>query len=164
MPDVFLESGRIDYLDTGGELPPLVLIGGLAIGSSLWDAVVDDLHDDFRCIVPTLPWGTHRHPMHRDTDLSLPGQTRILGEFLDHLDLNDVTLVENDTAMAQVLVTGRPDRIGRVVFCSCETWDNAPPGVPGRSIALAAKMPGGLNVALQQMRLHAFRRGPMGFG
>jgi hypothetical protein len=141
-----------------------VLIGGLFIGISLWDGVVADLRRDFRCIVPRLPWGAHRRPMHPDADLSLSGHTQILADFIDHLSLNDITLVESDSAMAQLLVTFRPQRLGRVVFCSSETADNYPPGLPGRAAALIAKLPGGVNFAMQQMRFRAFRHGPIGFG
>jgi hypothetical protein len=35
----------------------------------------------------------HRHAMHADADLSLPGIARLVAEFLDRLDLQDVTLV-----------------------------------------------------------------------
>ena len=164
MPEAILDFGTIEYDDTGGDLPVVVLIGGLFIGISLWDGVVADLRRDFRCIVPRLPWGAHRRPMHPDADLSLSGHTQILADFIDHLSLNDITLVESDSAMAQLLVTFRPQRLGRVVFCSSETADNYPPGLPGRAAALIAKLPGGVNFAMQQMRFRAFRHGPIGFG
>ena len=164
MPEALLESGPIEYDDTGGDLPVIVLIGGLFIGISLWDGVVADLRADFRCVVPRLPWGAHRLPMHPDADLSLLGQTQILADFLHHLGLNDITLVESDSAMAQLLVTLRPQRLGGVVFCSSETAGNYPPGLPGRAAALIAKLPGGVNFAMQQMRFEAFRHGPIGFG
>jgi pimeloyl-ACP methyl ester carboxylesterase len=108
MPEALLDSGAIEYDDTGGDLPVVVLIGGLCIGISLWDGVVAGLRNDFRCIVLRLPWGAHRRPMHPDADLSLSGHTQILANFLDHLDPDDITLVESDSAMAQLLVTYRP--------------------------------------------------------
>jgi hypothetical protein len=48
---------------------------------------------DLRCIAPTLPMGAHRHAMHADADLSPRGLARLVSEFLDRLELNDVTLV-----------------------------------------------------------------------
>ena len=44
----------------------------------LWDGPIADLAADHRCIAPTLPLGAHRHAMHADTDLSLPGGARAL--------------------------------------------------------------------------------------
>lgn len=164
MSSVEVSAGAIEYDDSGGEGPVVVLCGGLAIGRSLWDGVVAALGDDVRCVVPALPWGAHRIPMRPDADLTMRGQAAILGEFIAALDLRDVTLVENDTAMAQVLCAGGCDRVGRLVITSCEAFDNYPPGLPGKAIALAAKLPGGLFVAIQQLRLHWFRRSPLGFG
>ena len=164
MPIAKLDAGPIAYIDTGDALPAVVLVGGLAIGPSLWHAVIEDLRTDFRCIVPTLPWGAHPHPMNPRTDLSLSGQVRILADFIEHLDLDGITLVEVDSAMAQILVTTRPELIERVVLCSCETSDNYPPGLPGRCAALAARIPGGVYFAMQQMRFRAFRRSRFGFG
>jgi pimeloyl-ACP methyl ester carboxylesterase len=102
--------------------------------------------------------------MKPDADLTLRGHARILGDVLETLDLRDVTLVENDTGMAQLLAGTRPERIGRLVISSCEAFDNYPPGLPGKAIALAAKAPGGLNFAMQQLRFKPMRRSPMTFG
>ena len=155
MLSVELSAGTIEYADSEGDGPVVVLIGGLAIGPSLWDGVVAELRGSARCIVPTLPWGAHRIPMRPDADLTMRGQARIVGEFLAALDLDDVTLVENDTAMAQVLCAGGCDRVGRLVITSCEAFDNYPPGIPGKAVALAAKVPGGIFLTTQQLRAYA---------
>jgi pimeloyl-ACP methyl ester carboxylesterase len=164
LPEVRLRCGPVEYTDTGGTGPVVLLVGGLLIGPSVWEEVVAELRPEFRCIVPALPWGAHSQPMLPGTDLSLAGQARILAELVDDLRLDQVTLVENDTAMAQVLMAGHPESIARVAFVSCETWSNYPPGVPGRSLVLAAAVPGGLYLAMQQMRLRAFQRSPIAFG
>lgn len=164
MPHVEVAAGDIEYADTGGDGPVVVLVGGLAIGPTLWDGVVEDLRQGHRCVVPTLPWGAHRTPMRPDADLTLRGHTRILGDFIEALGLSDVTLVENDTAMLQLLAGEQPERLGRIVITSCEAFDNYPAGLPGKMLALAAKVPGGLNFAMQQMRIRAMRRSPLTFG
>lgn len=164
MPEVQLSAGPIAYADTGGSGPTVLLVGGLAIGPSLWDGVVADLRADHRCVVPTLPWGAHRTPMHPDADLTLRGHARLLAELIEALRLRDVTLVENDTGMAQLLAAERPELLARLVLCSCEAFDNYPPGLPGRAIALAARLPGGLQLALAPLRIRALRRSPLGFG
>lgn len=164
MPTVDVAAGTIEYDDSGGDGPVVVLCGGLAIGRSLWDGVVAALGDEVRCVVPALPWGAHRIPMRPDADLTMRGHAAILGDVIEALGLRDVTLVENDTAMAQVLCAGGCDRVGRLVITSCEAFDNYPPGLPGKALALAAKIPGGLYLAVQQLRLHWLRRSPLGFG
>src|SRR5918993_54740 len=98
-------------------------------------------------------------------NLSLRGQVRLLAEFLERLELEEVTLVFNDWCGAQLLVTeGRDARVGRLVLASCETYDNYPPGLPGHIAALAARLPGGLAAALKPLRFKALRRLPMTFG
>jgi pimeloyl-ACP methyl ester carboxylesterase len=160
-----LSAGPIRYEDTGGEGPVIVLCHGLLMTASLWDEVVEELGPGFRCVRPTLPLGAHRRPMRADADLSLRGQVRLLAEFLERLELQEVTLVFNDWCGAQLLVAkGWDGRVGRLVLASCETYDNYPPGLPGRVAALAARLPGGLAAALKPLRLKALRRLPMTFG
>ena len=146
---VELSAGIIEYEDTGGGGPAVVLLHGLAMDGSLWRHVVADLRSDYRCVVPTLPLGGHRRPMRRDADLSLGGHARIVAEFLERLDLRDVTLVQNDHGAAVVLAGQRPERVARLVLVSCEAFDNYPPGLPGKTVALVARLPGGLNALAQ---------------
>jgi len=76
MPALELSSGAIDYEDTGGDGPVIVLTHGLIMDGSLWRRVVADLRADFRCVLPTLPLGAHRRPMRADADLSMRGSPR----------------------------------------------------------------------------------------
>jgi pimeloyl-ACP methyl ester carboxylesterase len=164
MPEVELSAGTIEYEDTGGGGPVVVMVGGLAIGGSLWRQVVRELRDEHRCVVPTLPMGAHRRPMRPDAVLSPHAVAMLLAEFLERLDLAQVTLVENDTGRTQTLVGERPGRVARLVLVSCEAFDNYPPGLPGRTVALAARLPGGLNALIQPLRLRPLRRLPLAFG
>jgi pimeloyl-ACP methyl ester carboxylesterase len=165
MAEIELSAGPILYEDTGGEGPVIVLCHGLLMTASLWDEVVEELGPGFRCVRPTLPLGAHRRPMRADADLSLRGQVRLLAEFLERLELQEVTLVFNDWCGAQLLVAeGRDARVGRLVLASCETDDNYPPGLPGRVAALAAGLPGGLAAVLKPLRIRVLRRLPMTFG
>ena len=86
---------------------------------------------DFRCIQPDLPMGSHRSPMKPDADLSPPGMARIIADFLEALDLENVTIVGNDSggAMSQVLVTDHPERIARLVLTNCDSLRALPAGL-----------------------------------
>ncbi len=75
-------AGPIDYLDSGGAGPTVVMTPGLVMDETLWAGVVDRLAPDHRCVVPRLPLGGHRHPMHADADLSLHALADLLGELL----------------------------------------------------------------------------------
>lgn len=152
--------------DSGSSLPTLVLLHGVHMTSSLWNQVVADLQQDHRCVRPTLPLGGHRIPVPPERDLNLPGLARLVGEFLDALDLRDAILVGNDTggAVLQVLAAQEPDRIAGLVLVSCEAFDNMPPGLPGRADQLTALLPGGPRLAAQTLRLPGSGRLPFTFG
>jgi pimeloyl-ACP methyl ester carboxylesterase len=87
-----------------------------------------------------------------------------VGEFLERLDPDDVTLFQNDHAAALVLAGERPERVARLVVSSCEAFENYPPGLPGKNIRLLAYLPGGLNAAMQLMRIRPLRRLPIALG
>lgn len=161
-----LSSGLVDYRDSGAG-PVTVLLHGLLMDSSLWDEVAANLVADHRVIVPTLPLGAHRRPMHPGADLSLPGVARLVAELLEHLDLHDVTLVGNDTggAVVQLLMVDDNRRVERAVLVSCDAFDNFPPGLTGKALALTGKLPPRLfGLAMQQLRLRPLRRLPVAFG
>ncbi|MEU6844351.1 alpha/beta hydrolase [Streptomyces sp. NPDC046716] len=167
MPEIELSAGTIAYRDTGGDGPALVLLHGFMMDASLWDAVRADLSPDHRCIVPTLPLGAHQHPMRAEADLSLPGVARLVAEFLDRLGLQDVTLVGNDTggALVQLLMADGADRVGRAVLVSCDAFDNFPPGLTGKTLVLAGRLPPRLfGLFMRQMKLRPMRRLPLAFG
>jgi pimeloyl-ACP methyl ester carboxylesterase len=167
MKKIALSAGTIEYEDTGGDGPTIVLLHGLMMDASLWDGPVADLSADHRCVAPTLPLGAHRHPMNADADLSLPGIAQLVAEFLDRLDLQDVTLVGNDTggALVQLLICNGATRAGRVMLISCEAFDNFPPGLTGKTLVLTGRLPPRmLGLVMQQMRLRTFRRLPIAFG
>ena len=167
MPQIELSAGTIAYSDTGGGGPVIVLLHGLLMDASLWDEVTADLSPGHRCVVPTLPLGAHTQAIKPGADLSLPGIAKLVAEFLDRLGLDDVTLVGNDTggAVVQLLAADGAPRIGRVVLASCDAFGNFPPGLTGRTLALAGKLPPPLfSLAMQQMRLRPLRRLPVAFG
>jgi pimeloyl-ACP methyl ester carboxylesterase len=162
-----LSAGTIEYEDTGGDGPVIVLLHGLLMDASLWDGSIADLAVDHRCVAPTLPLGAHRHAVHADAELSLRGIARLVGELLDRLDLDDVTLVGNDTggALVQLLVCDGAPRVGRIVLASCDAFDNFPPGLTGKTLMLTGKLsPTLFGLFMQQMRLRLIRRLPIAFG
>ncbi|TLS43019.1 alpha/beta hydrolase [Streptomyces montanus] len=162
MPDIALTAGTIEYEDTGGPGPVVVLLHGLVHDATVWRKVIADLRADHRVIAPTLPYGAHRRPM--DRPISPDVVNDMVVEFLDHLDLRDVTLVESDCGRAQTVAARHPERLARLVLISCEAFDNYPPGLPGKMIALACKVPGGIPLMIRTLGLKPLRRLPVGIG
>jgi pimeloyl-ACP methyl ester carboxylesterase len=164
MSEVALPQGTIEYTESG-EGPPIVFAHGLLVDGRLWRKVTPLLEDRHRCIVPNLPLGSHRIPMNPEADLSPPGLAKIIASFLEALDLQDVTLVANDTggAISQITAANHPERIGRLLLTNCDAFDNfLPPAF--RPLQWAARVPPLLNATMQGMRFEPLRRLPNAFG
>jgi pimeloyl-ACP methyl ester carboxylesterase len=143
-PEIQLSAGTIKYEDTGGSGPVILFVHGLLASGMLWAPVVPLLSGEARCIVPELPLGAHEEPMNPDAELSPRSVAGLLAEFMDKLDLNDVTLVGNDTggAICQLLVTEHPERVGRLVLTPCDAFEQFfPPAF--RLLQWVSKVPGG---------------------
>src|SRR3954466_3477153 len=108
---ITIPAGPIRYREQGNG-PPIVFLHGIVANGVLWRRVVPRLAADRRCIVPDWPLGSHELGLNSGADLSLPGLADIVGDFLDALDLEGVTLVANDTggAIAQWVAVRRPAR------------------------------------------------------
>lgn len=156
--EVELPAGTIRYREAG-EGRPVVFVHGFLVDGRLWDGVVDALADRCRCLAPDWPIGAQQIPMKPDADLTPYGVAAIVAGFLEALDLEDVTIVGNDSggAMSQVLVTRHPERIGRLVLTNCDTHDNFPPGI-FKAMPPLAKLPGGMALISAPFRIPALAR------
>ena len=164
MREVRLSRGLIHYAEHG-QGPTVVLLHGLLMDHTVWDAVLPGLPDGFRYIRPVLPLGAHSVPMNDDADLSMRGMVQLLAEFMAALDLRDVALVHTDWGGGLFLTAyGLDERVARLIILSCEAFDNFPPGLPGRVAVLAARVPGGMCLARRQLRIGWFRRLPVAMG
>jgi pimeloyl-ACP methyl ester carboxylesterase len=164
MRSIEVSAGVIEY-DEAGSGPPVVLLHGLLMDHTLWDRVLPRLPEGFRYVRPVLPLGAHRRPMSPGTDLTLPGQVQIVADLLDALDLENVTLVHSDWGGALFLTArGLDHRVARQVILPCEAFGNFPPGLPGRMLALAVRLPAGVQLAARQLRVGWLRRLPMLYG
>ncbi|MGN6253376.1 MAG: alpha/beta fold hydrolase [Solirubrobacterales bacterium] len=156
--EIQLPAGTVRYREAG-EGKPVVFVHGYLVDGRLWDGVVDRLSDHFRCLAPDWPLGAQQVPMNPSADLSPPGIARLIADFLAKLELEDVTVVGNDSggAMSQVLVTTYPERIGRLVLTNCDTHENFPPGI-FKAMPPLAKLPGGMVALSAPFRVPAIAR------
>jgi pimeloyl-ACP methyl ester carboxylesterase len=156
--EVGLAAGTIRYRESG-EGKPIVFVHGYLVDGRLWDGTAEHLSEGHRCIAPDWPLGAHRMAMNEDADLSPPGIANLIADFLAALDLEDVTIVGNDSggAMSQVFVTRHPERVGRLVLTNCDTHDNFPPSI-FKLMPPLAKLPGGMTALALPFRIGAVRR------
>jgi pimeloyl-ACP methyl ester carboxylesterase len=156
--EVTLPAGTIRYREAG-QGKPVVFVHGYLVDGRLWDGVVDALSDRCRCIAPDWPIGAQQVAMNADADLTPYGIAATIADFLEKLDLEDVTIVGNDSggAMSQVLVTRHPERIGRLVLTNCDLYENFPPGI-FKAMPPLAKLPGGMTLLSAPFRIGALAR------
>jgi pimeloyl-ACP methyl ester carboxylesterase len=162
-----LPQGTIRYREVGpADGPPVVFVHGLLVNGLLWRKVVPRLAEGgLRCIVPDWPLGSHEVPLAPSADLTPGGVARLVADVLAALELEDVTLVGNDSggAICQLLVTRQPERVGRLVLTNCDAYDNFLPPL-FRYLQWIARVPAGPAVAMQMLRVPALRRLPIAFG
>ena len=162
--EVRLAPGTVRYREMGtGD--PVVLVHGLLANGLLWREVAERLAADFRVIVPEWPLGAHELPLEPGADLTAPGMARLIAQFLEALDLRDVTLVGNDTggALCQIVAVEHPERIGRLVLTPCDAYDNFLPKL-FKPLQMAARVPGSVWLVGLTLRPAAARRLPLAFG
>ena len=157
-------GGLIDVFDSGGTGQPIVFVHGVAMDHTLWTDVIAQLRDEFRCIAPVLPLGGHRRPMGGDTDLTMNGIARLLADVVAALELPPAILVASDWGGPQITAVEHPDLFAGLVLTPQEAFDNYMPGLPGKFVALACRLPGGLRVAARSLRVPGTQRLPMTFG
>jgi pimeloyl-ACP methyl ester carboxylesterase len=166
MKTVDVTAGTLQYREEGDpDGPPVVLLHGLLMNDTQWNLALPLLPAGFRYLLPVLPMGGHRLPMRADADLTLPGMVEIVADFLDALDLTDVTLVVTDWGGALFLTdVGRDKRVSRLVICPSEAFDNFPPGWPGKVAWLASRTTGTVWLAMRQLKIGWMRKQRLIFG
>jgi pimeloyl-ACP methyl ester carboxylesterase len=165
MPSVSIDAGPIHYLSSGpDDGRPVVFIHGYAMAASLWTELRERLSvRGARCVAPTLPLGGHPEPMREGAELTMEGIADMVADFLGALELDDAVLVGTDTggAIAQIVATRRPERLGALVLLSCDAFEHFPPPVMKPLIA-AAKLRPAFKAALMTMRSRLVRQRTFG--
>jgi pimeloyl-ACP methyl ester carboxylesterase len=169
MTQLALKQATIEYREYGPQdsaHPPVFFVHGVLVDGELWHEVAEKLGRlDYRCIVPTLPLGSHTIPVTDSAALSLQGVAGIVNDAIEALDLSEVTLVGSDTGggICQLAVDARSDRIGRLVLTNCDAFDQCPP-FPFNAVFGLLRGPVTIRAMMEPMRLGALRNSAAGFG
>lgn len=166
MKSVDVTAGTLEYRDEGDPTgPPVVLLHGLLMNDSQWDLVLPLLPAGHRYMLPVLPFGGHRVPMRDGADLTMPGMVNVVADFLDALDLTGVDLVVTDWGGPLFLTDiGRDERVGRMIICPSEAFENFPPGLPGKVTWVATRSPLTVSIAMRMLAVGWLRRRYLVFG
>lgn len=162
--EVPLPQGVVRVREVGSG-PTLLFVHGLLVDSRVWDGVAALLQDRFRCVLPDLPLGSHRHALPTDADRSPEGVADLLEALSVALDLEDVTVVANDSggAITQLWMDRGMVRVARVVLTPCDCFDHfLPPAF--RVYQALARVPWAIRPVLAAAGLDAVRRLPVVYG
>jgi pimeloyl-ACP methyl ester carboxylesterase len=159
---VQLRAGSIGYHERG-EGPVLLFVHGLFANAALWSKVVPLVADRYRCIAPDWPLGSHAPAL--GAELSPYVVVDMIGELIEALGLEDVTLVGNDTggALCQMFAVRHRGVARRIVLTNCDAYDKFPPQ-PFTYLTLAPRIPGAVDMLAVSMRAHFVRRLPIAYG
>ncbi len=169
MPTIDLPHGTVHYRarrPREAATPPVVFVHGFLVNATLWTKTADALADaGVRSYAARLAAGLAHDRARRPADQSPRGIARQIIAFMEALDLDDVTLVGNDTggAICQFLLDTDASRIGRVVLTNCDAFTNFPPA-PFGQLFKAFRSPSVIRALLAPMRATAVRHSPAGFG
>jgi pimeloyl-ACP methyl ester carboxylesterase len=159
---ITLEQGSIRYREEGaGE--PLVFVHGLLVDGRLWRNVTPPLAASHRCIVPDWPLGSHQTALAAGADRSPRGIAHLIADFLERLELEDVTIVATGGAISQILASERPERLRGLVLTNCDCLENFLPPLL-RPLQWLAHVPGAYRLIALQMRSARVRRSRLAFG
>ena len=142
-------SGQIGYTERG-EGPVALFVHGVLLNGYLWRYQLQHLSDIRRCIsLDLLAHGNTQ--ISPNQDVSVTANAKMLGEFLDALDIAQVDLVGNDSGggIAQIFAATQPQRVRSLVLTNCDAHDNWPPEAFKPFLALSAA--GGLRGAVDAM-------------
>lgn len=131
---------------SSGRGPTLVFFAGALANHDLWRDVVAALKDQYRCITVDLPLGAHPWPLSPGADRSATSLARLMLDCLELLEVEDATVVANDTAGGLLLLSLDSDhpalgRIGRLVLTNCDNYDQFPPDALKKAGPLFRRLP-----------------------
>lgn len=169
MASIELPHGTVQYRVTGPQsapTPPVVFVHGFLVNSTLWSKTADALAlAGVRSYAPDWPLGSHTTPLGPNADQSPRGVARQIIAFIEALELENVTLVGNDTggAICQFLLDTDASCVGRIVLTNCDAFTNFPPA-PFGQLFKAFRRPAVIRGLMAPMRATAIRHSPAGFG
>jgi pimeloyl-ACP methyl ester carboxylesterase len=158
--------GRLAW-QSSGQGPTLVFFAGALANHDLWRDVVAAVEDRYRCITVDLPLGAHPWPLSTGADRSATSLARLLLDCLELLEVEDATVVANDTAGGLLLLSLASDhpairRMGRLVLTNCESYDQFPPDALKKAAAFCRAFPRSARALIRlQLRSSILRRRAM---
>ena len=134
-----LPAGQIAYMDAGAG-PAALFIHGFPLNSFQWRHALERLSSIRRCIAPD-SLGKGFTKIAKGQSVSPAAQVSMLASLLDHLGIDVVDLVANDSgvAVAQLFAVAHPRRVRTMLLTNGDAEPDSPPPALLPVLDLAAK-------------------------
>jgi len=122
-----LPMARVAYIERG-KGPVALFLHGFPLNSYQWRGALERLSPYRRCIAADF-MGLGYTDAPPNADVSLPAQVEMLAALLDHLKIDEVDLVANDSGglIAQLFVAKHGSRVRSLLITNCDVDENSPP-------------------------------------
>jgi pimeloyl-ACP methyl ester carboxylesterase len=161
--DVVVDGVPISVTRRGDGDSDVLFVHGVYVNGNVWDDVVDQLSLTHTCWVPTLPLGGHARPVGSSWHPTLEDLAALVPGLIDALELQQVTVVGNDTGGGLVLLSlalqrDAVDRIRSIILTNCDSFDHLPPKAFRPIVLLARRLPRAVRILLRGMLVTDFGR------
>lgn len=122
-----LPMGRIAYIERGHG-PVALFLHGFPVNGYQWRGALERLSGHRRCIAADF-MGLGYSEVAADADVSSAAQVKMLAALLDHLKIDEVDLVANDSGgmIAQLFAVHHGSRVRSLLITNCDVDTNSPP-------------------------------------
>jgi haloalkane dehalogenase len=159
-----LPCGRVAFVDHGAG-PAALFIHGFPLSSFQWRHAIERLSPFRRCLAPDL-LGLGETEVAPGQAITPTDQARMLAALLDHLGVQQVDLVANDSgsAIAQLFAVDNPGRVRTLLLTNGDSEPDCPPAPLRPVLQLAREGRLADEVFVRWATDPATARAPTGFG
>jgi pimeloyl-ACP methyl ester carboxylesterase len=124
---VYVDSGRIHYIDSGSGIP-LIFIHGFGASMYCWRKNIGPVSEHFRTVALDLP-GFGYSEKSLNSDYSLDEYTDVIIEFMDKMQIRDAILVGHSLGggIALMVTLKYPERVRGLILIDTEAYAISPP-------------------------------------
>lgn len=138
-------AGDVTYVDVGAG--PILLFVHAGMWSFVFSDVIERLQSDFRCV--TLDFPGYGLSASAEVELGTPQLADVLEEFVERLDLTDVTLVVHDLGgpVGLAAAARAPGRYEGIVLANTFAWTPDTPGLRAMMRIMSNRLVRSIDVA-----------------
>ena len=135
MPTVTADGTKINYLDTGGDSTPVVLLHAFPLNSNMWEPQIEALSDRFRFIVPDLQGFGGSDAPDDAAAYTMDSYADQVAAVLDEIGLDKVVLAGLSMGgyIAFAFLRRHRDRVSALVLADTKAEADPPEGIEKRT-------------------------------